>query len=178
MRKVVAYELMSLDGVAEEPSQFIFEFDDVMRENLGRVIATQDAVVLGRRTHDEWARFWPGSNNEPFASFINGVEKYVLTSTVPEVPWTYTRIINGGLVEALTELKERSGADIGIHGSIALTQSLLMHRLIDELRLVVAPALQGRGRKLFDGEMSRRLLLTRSVTSPSGALLLDFQVRN
>ena len=71
MRKVVAYELLSLDGVAEEPSQFVAEFDDVMRENLGRVIASQDVVLLGRRTYDEWAGFWPSSDIEPFATFIN-----------------------------------------------------------------------------------------------------------
>src|SRR5271170_3723380 len=79
VRKVVAYELLSLDGVAEHPDEFITEFDDAMRENLGRVIATQDAVFLGRRTYDDWARFWPTSDIEPFSSFINGVEKFVLT---------------------------------------------------------------------------------------------------
>ena len=83
MRKVVAYELLSLDGVAEQPDEFITDFDDVMRENLGRVIATQDAVLLGRRTYDDWAAFWPTSDIEPFASFINGVEKFVVTSTTP-----------------------------------------------------------------------------------------------
>jgi hypothetical protein len=59
MRKVVAYELLSLDGVAEHPDEFVTEFDEVMRDNLGRVIATQDAVLLGRRTYDDWAEFWP-----------------------------------------------------------------------------------------------------------------------
>jgi dihydrofolate reductase len=177
MRKVVAYELLSLDGVAEEPSQFIAEFDDVMRENLGRVIASQDVVRLGRRTYDEWAGFWPTSDNEPFASFINGVDKCVVTSTVPEVTWAHTTTINGGLVDALAELKQRSGGDIGIHGSIALTQSLLVSGLVDELRLVVAPALQGRGRRLFNEGTPRQLALTGSVISPSGSLLLDDQVR-
>ena len=57
MRKVVAYELLSLDGVAEQPDEFVTEFDDVMRENLGRVIAAQDTVLLGRRTYDDWAAF-------------------------------------------------------------------------------------------------------------------------
>jgi dihydrofolate reductase len=178
MRKVVAYELMSLDGVAEKPFQFIADFDDVMRENLGRVIASQDIVLLGRRTYDEWAGFWPTSDNEPFASFINGVEKCVVTSTVPEVTWAHTATVNGDILDFLTKLKQRSGGDIGIHGSIALTQSLLVSGLVDELRLVVAPALHGGGRRLFDGETSRRLALMRSVTSPTGSLLLDYQVRN
>jgi dihydrofolate reductase len=178
MRKVVAYELMSLDGVAEEPSQFIADFDDVMRENLGRVIASQDLVILGRRTYDEWAGFWPSSDNEPFASFINGVRKCVVTSTVPEVTWAHTAIVSGDLVDVLTDMKQRPGGDIGIHGSITLTQSLFATGLVDELRLVVAPAMQGQGRRLIDGVTSRRLALTRSVTSPTGSLLLDYQVMN
>jgi dihydrofolate reductase len=178
MRKVIAYELMSVDGVVEEPSQSIAEFDDEMRDNFGRVIATQDVVLLGRRTYDEWAGFWPSSDIEPFASFINSVEKHVVTSTAPEATWAPTTVINGGLVDVLTEMKQRSGADIGVHGSIALAQSLLVSGLVDELRLVVAPALQGRGRRLFAGETSKRLALTRSITSPSGSLLLDFHVKN
>jgi dihydrofolate reductase len=177
MRKVVAYELLSLDGVAEEPSDFFAEFDEVMRENLGRVIATQDVVLLGRRTYDEWADFWPTSAIEPFASFINGVEKYVVSSSSPEVTWAPTTVINGGLDDVLAEMKHRPGGDIGVHGSIALTQSLLLRGLVDELRLVIAPALAGKGRKLFE-RTSRPLTLTRTIASPSGSVLLDFHVSN
>jgi dihydrofolate reductase len=125
MRKLVAYELLSLDGVAEHPDDFITDFDAVMQENLNRVIATQDAVLLGRRTYDEWAAFWPASAIEPFATFINGVEKHVVTSTTPERTWANTTIITTGLPEQVAELKGRSGGDIGVHGSIALTQALL-----------------------------------------------------
>jgi dihydrofolate reductase len=176
VRKVVAYELLSLDGVAEQPDEFVTDFDDVMRENLDRVIATQDALLLGRRTYDDWAEFWPTSDIEPFASFINGVEKFVVTSTTPKEPWANTRVVDGGLVEFVTKLKQQPGKDIGVHGSIALTQSLLEQGLVDELRLVIAPALQINGRKLFDKGLSRRLSLTRNITSPSGYLLLDFQL--
>ena len=174
MRKVVVYELLSLDGVAEEPAEFITEFDTVMRENLGRVIATQDTVLLGRRTYDDWAAFWPASDIEPFASFINGVEKLVVSSTTAEPTWAKSTVINGALPGFVTELKGRSGGDIGVHGSIALTQSLLEAGLVDELRLVIAPALRMHGRKLFERGPSRRLTLTRNVVSPSGYLLLDF----
>jgi dihydrofolate reductase len=90
VRKIVVYELLSLDGVAEQPDKFITEFDDEMRANLGRVIATQDAVLLGRRTYDDWAAFWPTSGIEPFASFINNVEKFVVTSTTPGQTWANT----------------------------------------------------------------------------------------
>jgi dihydrofolate reductase len=176
MRKVIAYELLSLDGVAEQPDGFITEFDDVMRENLGRVIATQDAVLLGRRTYDDWAAFWPTAAYEPFASFINGVDKFVVTATTPGLAWANTTVVDGGLPEFVTELKQRPGRDIGVHGSIALTRSLLEGGLIDELRLVIAPAVQVHGRKLFDRGLSRRLTLSRHDVSPSGHLLLDYQL--
>jgi dihydrofolate reductase len=176
VRKVVAYELLSLDGVAESPDQFLLEFDEVMRENLGRVIATQDSVILGRRTYDDWAAFWPTSAIEPFASFINGVEKFVATSTPPDQLWDNTTVVGKDVAEFVTELKARPGGDIGLHGSITLAQSLLKHGLVDELRLVVAPAMRLHGRKLFDTGLSRRLTLTGHVASPSGSLLLDYRV--
>jgi dihydrofolate reductase len=178
MRRVVVYELLSLDGVAEEPDEFITDFDDVMRENLGRVIGTQDAVLLGRRTYDDWAAFWPTAAYEPFASFINGVAKFVATSTPPVPSWTNTTVVDGGLPEFVSDLKRQTGGDIGVHGSIALTQSLLEQGLVDELRLVIAPAVHMHGRKLFDKGLPRRLTLTGNVASPSGYLLLDFRVEN
>ena len=121
MRKVVAYEFLSLDGVAEQPDVFVTDFDDVMHENLDRVIATEDSVLLGRRTYDEWAEFWLPSEIEPFAGFINSVEKFVVTATTPEATWNNTTVVNGGLAEFVGKLKNQSGNDIGVHGSIALT---------------------------------------------------------
>jgi dihydrofolate reductase len=176
VRKVVAYQLLSLDGVAEQPDEFFTDFDEAMRKNLGRVIATQDAVILGRRTYDDWAEFWPTSHIEPFASFINTVEKFVVTSSTPGGIWGRTTVVRGDPAEFVTELRHRSGGDIGVHGSITLTQSLLEAGLVDELRLMVAPALQMRGRRLFAKGLPRRLRLTGHAASPSGYLLLDFQV--
>jgi dihydrofolate reductase len=103
-------------------------------------------------------------------------EKHVASSTTAKPTWANTTVIDGGIPEFVTELKARSGGDIGVHGSIALTQSLIEGGLVDELRLVIAPALQLHGRKLFEGGSSRRLTLTRNVVSPSGYLLLDFTV--
>lgn len=178
MRRVVAYELLSLDGVAEQPDDFITDFDDVMEQNLGRVIAAQDVVLLGRRTYDEWARFWPTSDIEPFAGFINGVQKLVVTSTRPGREWAQTAVAEGDIADVVTELKQQPGGDIGIHGSITLARSLLDAGLVDDLRLVVAPAVRLHGRKLLDGWGPERLSLTRSVTSPTGYLLVDYAVRS
>jgi len=75
MRRVIAYELVSLDGVAEDPDGFITDWDDEMEANLAAVIAEQDAVILGRRSYDEWAKFWPDSDIEPFASFMKAAAK-------------------------------------------------------------------------------------------------------
>ena len=176
MRKVVAYELLSLDGVAEEPSEFVAEFDDVMRENLRRIIAAQDAVILGRRTYDDWAAFWPPSDIEPFATFINGVAKYVASSTPPGRPWHNVTAIDGGLVQFVQNLKNSAGGDIGVHASISVAQALLAADAIDEVRLVVAPAIAGRGRRLLDGLPPIRLESLRSATSPRGYLLADYRI--
>jgi len=177
MRKVVAYELLSLDGVAEHPDEIVTDFDEVMQEHLSRVISSQDTVLLGRRTYDDWAEFWPSSDIEPFASFINGVDKFIATSTMPRQTWPNTTVIDDDLHQFVTKLKRQSGDDIGVHGSISLVQSLLEVGLVNELRLVIAPTLMMHGRRLFDKGLPTRLTLTHHVASPAGYLLLDFQVR-
>ena len=176
-RKVVASVLLSLDGVAEGLEDlFVGVDDEVMDETLRRGIAAQDTVLLGRRTFDEWAGFWPTSDIEPFASFINRVEKFVVTSSPLGKAWTNSFAVKGPLPEFVRSLKEKAGGEIGVHGSIQLTQSLLEAGLIDELHLGIAPALKIKGRRLFEKGVPRRLALTRSVTSPNGFLFLDFRV--
>jgi dihydrofolate reductase len=175
-RKVVAYELLSLDGVAEDPDRFITAWDDATDANLASVIATQDAVILGRRSYDEWAEFWPGSEIQPFASFINAVPKYVATSTPLAVEWTNSHVIEGGLVDFVRHLKDRPGGDVGVHASISVTRTLLAADVVDELRLVIAPAIAGNGQRLFDGLPPIRLETIRSTASPTGHLLVDYRV--
>jgi len=171
------YELLSLDGVAEDPDSFFDDWDDAMEANLADVIATQDAVILGRRSYDEWVRFWPGSEIEPFASFINTVPKYVATSEPLDPEWTNATAIDvGGLVDFVRELKDRRGGDIGVHASILVAQALLAADVVDELRLVIAPRIAGRGRRLLDGLPPMQLEPIRSATSPTGYLLVDYRV--
>jgi dihydrofolate reductase len=151
-RKVVVYEFMTLDGVAEDVAGFFTEWDDHEVDAAGAaVIATQDAVILGRRTYDEWAPFWPESDIEPFATFINRVPKYVATSSPLELEWAGATAIDGELVDFVRDLKTRPGGDIGVHGSISVGQALLSAGLVDELRLIITPAIAGAGRKLLDG---------------------------
>ena len=176
MRKIVVYELMSLDGVAEDPDRFFADWDDAMDANLAAVIATQDAVILGRRSWNEWAAFWPTSEIEPFATFINGVAKHVATSTPLDRDWANATRIDGGLVEFIRRLKQQPGGDIGVHASISVAQALLVADVVDELRLVIAPSIAGSGRRLLDGLPSIRFELIRSEISPAGYLLVDYRV--
>jgi dihydrofolate reductase len=176
VRKVVVYELLSLDGVAEKPERFFADWDDTMDANLGAVIAAQDSVILGRRSYEEWAEFWPGSDIEPFATFINGVAKYVATSTPLDRKWANTTVVDGQLVEFVRDLRNQPGADIGVHASISVAQALLAAGVVDELRLVIAPAILGSGRRLLDGLPAIRLEPVRSTTSPAGFLLVDYRV--
>jgi dihydrofolate reductase len=176
VRKLVAYTLLSADGVAESPDQFLLDFDDELQENLNGVIETQDAVLLGRRTHDEWAGFWPASDIEPFATFINTTRKYVATTRPLQSQWPMTTVMAGPVDEFVRDLKAQTGGDIGLHGSIELTRSLLAAGLVDELRLVIAPAVAGHGRRLLGDGQARGLQLLRGATTSSGALLADYRV--
>ena len=176
VRKIVVYELVSLDGVAEDPDGFIAEWDDVMDANLAAVIATQDTVILGRRSYTAWAQFWPSSEIQPFATFINGVAKFVATSTPLDREWAHATRIDRGLVEFVRDLKQQPGGDIGVHASISVAQTLLTAGVVDELRLAIAPTIAGVGRRLLDGLPPIRLASIRSVISPTNHLILDYRV--
>jgi dihydrofolate reductase len=176
MRKLVAYMLVSVDGVAEDPNQFLFQFDDAMEANLGEVIGTQDTVLLGRGMYDEWSRYWPKSDIQPFADFINNVHKYVATATPLTGDWPNAEPIDGPVDDFVRELKAADGGDIGVHGSISLTRSLLAAGVVDELRLVVAPRVVGSGRRLFGDGVSHSLQLLHSTGTESGSLLVHYKV--
>ncbi len=175
-RKVVAGHFLSVDGVAEAPDRFFTAWDDEADAKGENLIATQDAVILGRRSYDEWAEYWPSSEIEPFATFINAVPKYVATSRPLDLPWANSHVIDGDLVDFVRDLKGRSGGDIGVHASISVTRALLAAGLVDELRLVVAPTIVGGGTQLFTGLPPVRLETIRGSTSPSGYVLVDYRV--
>ncbi len=176
MRKVVAYMLVSVDGVAENPDQFLFQFDEMMEANLGDVLGTQDTVLLGRKMYEEWSSYWPESDDQPFADFINNVRKYVATATKFTGEWAHAESIQGPVDDFVRELKAGDGGDIGVHGSISLTQSLLAAGLVDEVRLLVAPRVVGSGRRLFEDDVAHSLELVHSIGSPSGSLLVHYKV--
>lgn len=179
-RKVVVYSLMSLDGVAEEPGDWMFDVDPGVFTFLGRVIETQDDVLLGRGTYDYWVDYWPTSDVEPFAGFINATPKHVFSSTPLRGTWPHEQLVTVLPEDHVRALRSGAGRDIGVHGSITLVQALLAADLVDELHLVVCPAIAGRGARLFpaglDGVL--RFTLTGQGVTPSGTLLLSYARKN
>ncbi len=185
MRKVVLYTLMSLDGAVEEPDQYFMQshavgqppvFDAVMDDNELHIISAQDAVILGRNMYEEWSRFWPTVDDQPFADFINRVKKYVITSRPLSNEWHNSEAVVRPVAELLGDLKAQPGGDIGIHGSIELAQSLLAAGLVDELQLVVGPAFGLPGRRLFATfDAVHRLELVSARPTPSGSVLLAYR---
>lgn len=178
MRKAVLYQMMSLDGVAEEPGDWFFEQDDAFFENMSQIIGDQDDVLMGRKTYEYWVDYWPTSEFEPFASFINRTEKHVFTSTPLTKEWSHSTPVGSPAAAYVAQLKQGPGQDIGIHGSIDLARSLLRARLVDELRLVIAPTIAASGRRLFESDDAlQKLDMVDVVRTPTGALLAHYRLK-
>jgi len=175
MRNVVLTQFLSLDGVAEEPSDWFFDDGPELFANIARILETQTDVLLGRATYDYWVDYWPTSDVEPFATFINTTPKHVATSSELTGHWKDSVRITSPVVDYVRDFKRQSGGDIGIHGSTTLARSLIGARLVDELRLVMPPTIAGHGKRLFsaDSEMAlQQFDLLDVEKSPKGTLFL------
>ena len=180
MRRVIASEFVSLNGVMEAPEQWHFPyFNDEMGEAIGAAMAQADAMLLGRVTYEEWAAFWPsqGSDNqEGFAGYMNNTQKFVVSTTLDTVEWQNSTLIKGNVAEELAKLKRQPGKVISISGSGTLVRSLLQDGLLDELRLMVHPIVVGSGKRLFeDGGDQKALKLVDSKTFSTGVVYLTYQ---
>jgi dihydrofolate reductase len=154
MRKVIASEFVSLDGVFEAPDQWHFPyFDEEMGQEIVAAMGQADAMLMGRVLYEEWADFWPRQDPEenPFAVRMNGVRKYVVSTTLEEpLGWENSTLIKENVAEEIAGLKRQTGGDISISGSGSLVRSLLQYGLIDELRLMIHPVVVGSGKRLFE----------------------------
>jgi dihydrofolate reductase len=177
MGKLVASLFVSLDGVVEAPETWHFPyFDDRMGETIGEAVASTGAFVLGRRTFEEWAAYWPGqdSGQSPLAEVINGTPKYVVSTTLEEPGWERSTVLRS--LDEVAALTRVNGRDLAVSGSGTLVRSLLDAAVLDELRLMVHPLVVGRGRRLFEGEgRSAPLELVASETFPTGVLSLTYR---
>jgi dihydrofolate reductase len=180
MRKVIASEFVSLDGVVESPDKLHFPyFNDEMGDAIGAAMATSDAMLMGRVLYEEWATFWPKQDPDenPVAARMNGVRKYVVSTTLEEpLEWNNSTLIGDNVAEEILRLKEQPGKDISISGSPTLVRSLLEDDLLDELRLMVHPIVVGSGKRLFEeGSDQKALELLDSKTFSTGVLYLTYQ---
>ena len=180
MRKGVALELVSVDGVMESPEEWAFSYSNGEMEQANAAgMDGSDALLVGRVTYEGLAAFWPNQpGGTPMVDYINSVRKYVVSGTLEEpLGWNNSTLIRGDeLVEGISDLKRRSGKDITIIGSGALVRSLLESGLLDELRLMVHPVVLGSGKRLFeDGADRKPLELVDSRTFGSGVVALTYE---
>jgi dihydrofolate reductase len=180
MRKVVAAEFLSLDGVMESPDQWHFPyFNDEMGQAVGEGFETSDALLMGRVLYEEWVAFWPQQDPEenPVAATMNNVSKYVVSTTLEgPLEWNNATLIGDNVAEEISELKRQPGKDIVISGSGALVRSLLEYGLLDELKLMIHPIVVGSGKRLFeDGESQTALELVESRTFSTGVLYVTYK---
>ncbi|HEY3733031.1 MAG TPA: dihydrofolate reductase family protein [Streptosporangiaceae bacterium] len=180
MRKVTAGLFSSIDGVVEAPNEWQHAFDEEMGAAMNRMLSEQDAVLLGRVTFTEWAQYWPTSTDEPFASWINGTQKYVASSTLDSVDhWSKSTLIKGPVADFIAGLREQDGGTIGTAGSPSLVRSLIGQGLLDELTLAISPVAAGGGRKrLFadDGALTKFELVSAQPTS-TGCLIATYRLQ-
>jgi dihydrofolate reductase len=164
--KLTVTTFLSVDGVMqgpggpeEDPSDgfdlggWLVPFVD---EDMNRYVAdwfeTADAFLLGRGTYQIFEGYWPKvtDENDPVASKLNSLPKYVATTTLETADWTGTTLLKGDVVKEVAELKNRPGRDLQVHGSAGLVQTLVENDLVDEYRIFVFPVLLGRGKRLFE----------------------------
>jgi dihydrofolate reductase len=179
MRRVCAWELVSLDGVMEKPEEWAFPYSDAeMGEASASGMARSDALLLGRVTYEHLAAYWPSQpGGTPMVDYINSVPKYVVSGTLEEpLAWNNSTPIKGNVAEEIIELKRRPGKDITVLGSGELVRSLLRDGLLDELRLMVHPLVMGSGKRLFeDGADRKALELVNSRTFATGVVYVTYR---
>ena len=190
MRRIVVTEFMSIDGVIEDPGGaegsphggWAFKFDSGDEGNKFKLDETlaADALLLGRITYEGFAKAWPTIEDEAgFADKMNGMPKYVASSTLTDPEWNNSQVIEGDVAEAAAALKEEDGGDLLVAGSGQLARTLFEHDLVDEVRLMIYPVVLGGGKKLFEQgtKMSAFELAESRPVGDDGVLLLVYRPR-
>jgi dihydrofolate reductase len=186
MRKLLATTFLTLDGVMQAPGgpeedatdDFAYGgwsvplWDDAIGEAMERVMGKPFDLVLGRRTYDIFAAYWPHASEEEGAGPLNRARKYVASRGRPALEWENSVLLEGDAAEAVARLKEGDGPELQVHGSGNLLQTLLRHRLVDEFHLVTYPVVLGTGKRLFgEGTVPQTLRLVDSRTGGNGVVI-------
>ena len=179
MRKIIAAEMMSLDGVIDTASQLVGQYSsDELQQYFAAGMAGTDALLMGRVTYQEMGPFWAGQagSEDPVVAHMSK-PKYVVSTTLNETSgWANSTLVTGDVAGQLTQLKEQPGKDILAIGSATLVRWLLREGLADELDLLVFPVVVGHGKRLFEGEGSQiNLTLANSKAFTTGVVHLTYQ---
>ncbi|TDD27481.1 dihydrofolate reductase [Kribbella turkmenica] len=172
MKKLISGLFISLDGVAEAPADWHFPyFNDEMGAAVDAIWSRSDTMLLGRKSWQEFAGFWPQNPDAEGADVMNGTRKLVVSSTLDNVDaWLNSTLLEGDPIEAVRKAKAGEGKAISMSGSLTLTRSLLQAKLVDELHLLIHPIALGSGARLFDGGEHVPLALLSSTTFSTGVL--------
>jgi dihydrofolate reductase len=190
MRKLVVSTFLTLDGVMQAPGGpgedddggfahggwSVSYWDEQMGEVMGAAMSTPFDLLLGRRTYDIFAAYWPHAPEEAGGKPLNDATKYVASRGRPTLEWSRSVLIEGDAAEGVAALKQEEGPELQVHGSGNLVQTLLHHQLVDEFRLWVFPVVLGAGKRLFaDGTVPAGLRLVASTVSSTGVVIGTYE---
>ncbi len=191
MSKIVVFNSVTLDGVMQGPARpdedtrggfkrggwAVPYADPGIGKAAGQSMTTSGALLLGRRTYENFYQVWPNRTDNPFTEILNNAPKYVASTTLREpLPWMNSYLLKGGVPKAVAELKAQPGKDIVVLGSGELIQTLLQYNLIDEYILMIHPLVLGSGYRLFrEGGTPAKLQLVDSSTTSTGVVVATYQ---
>jgi dihydrofolate reductase len=192
MRRILVSEFLTLDGVMQAPGDpnedrsggfdhggwQLAYFDDVFGSVMMEAFAATGGMLLGRLTYENFAAHWPKQPaDDPLAATMNGLEKYVVSTTLTEpLAWQNSTLIKGDVAGEVAKLKQGSGKEIQVIGSGELVQDLIRHDLVDAYRLMIHPLVLGTGKRLFrDGTTLTKLRLVDSKPTSTGVLILTYE---
>jgi dihydrofolate reductase len=188
MRAITVLMHLTLDGVMQGPGRpdedvrggFAHGGWAVPRGDAMGVVdvglGSQGALLLGRRTYEDFYGFWPHQTDNPFTTMLNAMQKYVASTTLQEpLPWSNSILLKGDAAQAVVALKAEPGPDLLIMGSGVLVQALMQHHLIDRFVLLIHPLVLGTGRRLFpEGGPPAELQLVDTTSTPSGVIVATY----
>ncbi|HEY9524981.1 MAG TPA: dihydrofolate reductase family protein [Thermopolyspora sp.] len=151
-------------------------WDEQMGQVMGEAMNTPFALVLGRKTYDIFAAYWPHATDDAGAKPLNDATKYVASRSHPTLGWSNSVLIEGDAAEGIAALKEEDGPELQVHGSGDLIQTLLRHNLVDRFRLWIFPLVIGSGKRLFsEGTVPSGLKLTDTKVSSTGVVIGTYE---
>jgi dihydrofolate reductase len=190
MRKLIVNTFLTLDGVMQAPGGpeeddsegftyggwSVNYWDDTMGEVMDEIMGVPFDLVLGRKTYDIFAAYWPHASEESGAKPLNDATKYVVSRSRPKLEWAKSVLVEGDAAEGIAALKKTDGPELQVHGSGNLIQTLLSHNLVDRFNLSIFPVVIGSGKRLFaEGTIPAGLKLVDSKVSTTGILIGKYE---